>query len=68
MFSCNPLKWSYGGNRHFQQYFSYIPGCRFYCWRKPEKNTDLQASRWQTLSHKVVCCIEYTSGLELATL
>jgi hypothetical protein len=47
--------------------FQLYRGVQFYCWRKPEKTTDLVAIHWQTLSHNS----DYTSsctGFEFTTL
>ena len=59
---------SYGGNRHFQQYFSYILPVSFTgggnrnTWRKPPTYNN-SLTNFITYS-----CIEYTSRFELTTL
>jgi hypothetical protein len=46
--------------------FQLYRGIQFYCWRKPEKTTDLVAILWQTLSHNSDSL--YIKNLPLKTL
>ena len=71
-FTCRGIKLGLWCLSHFQQYFSYIVACLFYCWRKPEYLQGITTNLLQVtdkLYHIILYRVHLAwAGFELTTL